>query len=134
MDTDSLIVYIKTDGIYKEIAEDVETRYDTSNYKLDGPLPKVKSKKVIGLMKDDLVGKIMTKFVRLQAKSYSYFIDDSSEDKKAKGTKQCVMKRKLKSENYKNWLEATKLENKLSDLEKNKIVIDNIKKNYKEFI
>ena len=44
------------------------------------------------------------------------------------------MKRKLKSENYKNWLEATKLENKISDLEKNKIVIDNIKKNYKEFI
>ena len=78
MDTDSLIVYIKTDGIYKEIAEDVETRYDTSNYKLDGPLPKVKSKKVIGLMKDDLVGKIMTKFVRLRAKSYSYLINDSS--------------------------------------------------------
>ena len=44
------------------------------------------------------------------------------------------MKRKLKSENYKNWLEATKLENKISDLEKSKIVIDNIKKNYKEFI
>ena len=78
MDTDSLIVYIKTDGIYKEIAEDDETRFDTSNYKLDRALPKVKRKKVIGLMKDDLVGKIMTKFVRLRAKSYSYLINDSS--------------------------------------------------------
>ena len=45
------IVYIKTDGIYKAIAEDVETRFDTSNYELDRSLPKGKNKKVIGLMK-----------------------------------------------------------------------------------
>ena len=38
--TDSFIVYIKTDDIYKDIAEDVETRFDTSNYELDRPLPK----------------------------------------------------------------------------------------------
>ena len=49
----SFIVYIKTDDIYKDIAEDVETRFDTSNYELDKPLPKVKNKKVIGLMKDE---------------------------------------------------------------------------------
>ena len=78
MDTDSFIVYIKTDDIYKDIAEDVETRFDTSNYELDRPLPKGKNKKVIGLMKDELGGKIMTKFVGLRAKTYSYLIDDGS--------------------------------------------------------
>ena len=46
-----------------DIAEDVETRFDTSNYELDRPLPKEKNKKVIGLIKDELCGKIMTKFV-----------------------------------------------------------------------
>ena len=69
MDADSFIVYIKTDDIYKVIAEDVEIRFDTSNYELDRPLPK--GKKIIGLMKDELVEKIMTKFVRLRAKTYS---------------------------------------------------------------
>ena len=44
MDTDSFIVYIKTEDIYKDIAEDVETRFDTSNYELDRPLPKGKNK------------------------------------------------------------------------------------------
>ena len=54
MDTDSFIVYIKRDDIYKDIAEDVETRFDTSNYELDRPLHKRKKKKVIGLIKDEL--------------------------------------------------------------------------------
>ena len=72
MDTDSFVVYIKTDDIYKNNAEDVETRFDTSNYELDRPLPRGKNKKVIGLMKDELGGKIMTKLVGLGAKSYRY--------------------------------------------------------------
>ena len=63
MDTDSFIVYRKTDDIYKDIARDVETRFNTSNYKLDRPLSKGENKKGIGLMKDELGGKIMTKFV-----------------------------------------------------------------------
>ena len=57
MDTDSFVVYIKTGDIYKDIAEDVETRFDTSNYELDRPLPKGKIKKVIGLMKDELLNR-----------------------------------------------------------------------------
>ena len=61
----------------------------------------------------------MTKFVGLRATSYSYLIDDGKEDKKAKGTKKCVIKRKLKFENYKNCLEATQLDNKIKYLEKN---------------
>ena len=92
MDTDSSTVYIKTDDNYKDIAEDVETRFDTSNYKLecnsiDKPLPKGKNKKVIGLIKDELGGKFITKFVRLTAKFYSYLINDGSEDQKQKAQK-----------------------------------------------
>ena len=123
MDMDSLIVYIKTDDIYKDIAEDVETKFDTSNCELDRPLPKGKNKKVIGLMKDELGGKIMTKFVGLRAKTYSCLMDDGSEYKKVKGIKKCVIKRKLMFENYKNCLKATELDNKMNYLEKNKINI-----------
>ena len=79
-------------------------------------------------MKDELGGKIVTKFVGIRAKTYSYLIDDNSEDKKAKGTKKCAIKRKLKFENYKNCLEATHLENKINHLEKNQIAIDSLKK------
>ena len=89
-----LIVHVKTDGIYKDIAEDIETRFDTSNFEIDRPLPKGKNKNVIGLMKDELGRKIVIKFVGLRAKTYSYLIDDGSEDKKAKGTKKCVKKKK----------------------------------------
>ena len=49
---------------------------------------------MIWLMKDEIGGKIITKFVGLRAKTYSYLIDDSSEDKKAKSTKNCVIKKK----------------------------------------
>ena len=122
------IVYIKTDDIYKDIAEGIETRFDNPNYELDRPLPKGKNKKVAGSMKDELGGKIMTKFVGLRAKTYSCLIADGSEDKKAKGTK------KLKFGNYKNCLEGPQLDNKLNYLEKNKINVDNLKKDHKEFI
>ena len=128
MDTCSFIVYIKTDYIYKNITADVESRFDTSSYELDRPYPKVKIKKVNGLMKDELAGKIMTKFVGLRAKTYSYLIDDGSDNKNAKGTKKCVIKRKLTIENYKSFLEATQLENKINHLEINKIDIDSLKK------
>ena len=123
MDTDSFIVYINIDDIYKDIAEDIETRFDTSNCELDRPLPKGKDKKVIELMKYKLGGKIMIKFAESRAKTYSYIIDNGSEGKKAKGTKMCVIKRKLKFENQENCLEVTQLENKVKHLEKNKIDI-----------
>ena len=77
------IVYIKTNDIYKDIAEDVETRFDISNYELHWPLPKRKKKKVILLMKNELGRKAMTKFVELNAKAYNYFIDDGSENRKS---------------------------------------------------
>ena len=60
IDTDSFIVHIKTKDMYANIAKDVEKRSDTTNYELERPLPKIKIKKVIKLMKDELGGKIMT--------------------------------------------------------------------------
>ena len=104
MDTDSFIINIKTEDFYKHIADDVEKRFDTSNYEFNRPLPKEKNKKVIGLMKDELGGKIMTEFVALRPKTYSYLVDDGNSDKKAKGTKKCVIKRRLKFSDYKGCL------------------------------
>ena len=77
---------IKTDDIYKDIVEDVETRFDTSNYEFDLCL-KEKIKKVIKLMTGKLGGKIMTKFFRLKTQTFSYLVADASEEKKAKGPK-----------------------------------------------
>ena len=104
MDTDSFIMHIKTENFYKDIADDVEKRFDTSNYECDRPVPKEKNRKVIGSMKDELGGKIMTKFVALRPKTYSYLMDDGGIDEKAKGTKKCVIKRRLKFNDYKDCL------------------------------
>ena len=110
MDTDSFIVHVEPEDIYKDIAEDVETGFDASDYELDRPLPKGKNEKLIGLMRDELGGKIMTKFVELRAKTYSDLIDDGSEAKKAKGTKNL--------KNYKSCLEGTQHNSKRNYLEK----------------
>ena len=67
-----IIIHIKIEDIYKDITNDVEKRFDTSNYEVNRPLPTEKNKKIIGLMKDELGGKIMTEFVALRPKIYSY--------------------------------------------------------------
>ena len=59
MDTDSFIIHTKTKDIYEDIADDVENRFDTSTYEVDRSLPRGMNKKVIGVMKDELGGKIM---------------------------------------------------------------------------
>ena len=104
MDTNSFVMHIKTEDFYNDIANDVEKRFDTSNYERDRPLPTGKNKKVIGLMKDELGGRIITEFVTLRPKTYSYLTDDFKEDKKAKGTKKCVIKRMIKFDDYKKCL------------------------------
>ena len=104
MDTDSFIMNIKTNDFYKDIASDVKNRFDTSNNEVNRPLPTGKNKKVIGLMKDELGGKIITEFVTLKPKTYSFLTDDGKEDKKAKGTKKCVMKKMIKFNDYKKCL------------------------------
>ena len=70
MDTGSFIVHVKTDDIYKNIAEVVETRSDTSNSEIERPLPKGKNEKVSGLMKDELGGQIKKEFVGLRVKKH----------------------------------------------------------------
>ena len=104
MDTDSFVMNIKTEDFHKDIANDVEKRFDTSNYEVDRPLPTGKNKKVIGLMKDELGGRIMTEFITLRPKAYTSLTDDGKEDKKAKGTKNCIIKRMIKFKDYKNCL------------------------------
>ena len=101
MDTDSLVYDIKTEDFYEDIADDVPARFDTSGYCPNRPLPVGLNKKVIGLMKDELGGKIMTEFVALRPKLYSYKVLDGSEDKKCKGIKKCVVKKTLTFEDYK---------------------------------
>ena len=106
MDTDSLIYNIKTKDFYADTADDVEEMFDTSGYakKDTRPLPIGKNKKVIGLMKEELGGKIMTEFVALRPKLYSYKKLDGAKDKNCKGIKKCVVKKTLTFEDYKNCL------------------------------
>ena len=104
MDTDSFVMNIKTNDFYKDIASDVEKRFDTSNYACNRPLPTGKNKKVIGIMKNELGGEIITEFITLRPKTYSYSTHDSKEGKKAKGTKKSVIKRMIKFDDYKNCL------------------------------
>ena len=113
MDTDSFVMHIKTNDFYKDIANDVENRFDTSNYEVNTsetsalarkPLPTGKNKKIIGLMKDELGGKIITEFVTLRPKTYSFLTGDGQEDKKAKGTKKCIIKKMIKFNDYKKCL------------------------------
>ena len=104
-------MHIKTDDFYKDINNDVDKWFDTSNYdKNDNrPLEIGKNKKVLGKFKDELGGKIMTKFVALRAKTYSFLIDKYTDEdyeknrivnKKTKGTKKCLVKRQILFNNY----------------------------------
>ena len=104
MDMDSFVMHIKTNDFYKDISDDVDNRFDTSNYKVKRPLPIGKNKKVIGLMKDELGGEIITEFIALRPKTYSYLTDNDKIDKKAEGTKKCVIKKMIKFDDYKKCL------------------------------
>ena len=101
---------IKTEDFYKDIANDVEKKYGTSNYNCKRPLPMGKNKKVISLMKDELGGKIMKKFIGLKPKCYVNLMDDDKVDKKAKRTKKCVIKKCIKFNNYEDCVKQKKKE------------------------
>ena len=104
MDMDSLVYEIKTEEVYTDIMDDIPARFDTSGYCPNRPLPVGLNKKVIGLMKDELGDKIMTEFVALRPKLYSYKKLDGSEDKKCKGIKKCIVQKTLTFEDYKTCL------------------------------
>ena len=104
MDTNSLVYHIKTEDFYADIADDVPARFDTSGYCPNRPLPVGLNKKVIGLMKDELGGAIMTEFVALRPKLYSYKKLNGSENKK------CIVKKTLTFEDYKICLSSDSTE------------------------
>ena len=93
----------ETEDFYKDIAGDVEAGFNTSGYVDDRPLPTGKNKKVIGLMKDELGGKVMKEFISLRPKMYSYRVG-KTEPKKCKGIKKCVVKKIITFDDYKNCL------------------------------
>ena len=98
-------INIFSEDFFEDIKNDVEGCFDTSNFDKNDKrsLPMCMNKKVIGMFKDELGGKIMKEFCALRAKTYAYLIDDDSE-KKAKAIKRFVIKRRLMSENYKDSL------------------------------
>ena len=106
MDTDSFVLNIFTKYFFEDINNDVERWFDTSNCdKNDKRPPQISvNKKLIGMFKDELGEKIMKEFCALRAKTYTYLMEDDSEHKKAKGTKKCIIKRRLMFENYKDSL------------------------------
>ena len=92
---------------------------------------------MIGLMKDELGQKIMKEQAALIAKTYSYLTDNNDIDKKADGTRKCVIERKLKFEGFKHSLEATQLGNKKKRLKKinlMQIVLEKITNNSSKVI
>ena len=100
IDTDSLIYDITMDDFCKDIADDVVARFNTSDYNPDRPLPVGLNKKVIGLMKDELGGGIMSECVTLRPRMYAYKVG-SSESKKCKGIKKCIVKKTISFQDYK---------------------------------
>ena len=104
VDIDSFVYEIETEDFYRDIEKDVKKRFDMSRYSRDDnrPLPIRENKKMIGLMNDELGGKITTEFVVLRAKMYTYRkIDKEVEEKPCKGTKKCIVSEGLTFDDYK---------------------------------
>ena len=95
MDTDSFVMMIKTDSFFKDINNDIEKYFDTSNFDKNDNKPLL-----IGRFKDEIGGKIISAFCALKAKTYAYKLDNDKEVKKAKGTKKCVVKRHITFNDY----------------------------------
>ena len=105
-DTDSLLYQITTEDFYKDISGDVRERFDTSNYPENHPsgIPTGINKKVLGMFKDETNGKIITEFVGLRAKLYSFKMEDGKENKRCKGVKKQVVEDSITHEDYKTCL------------------------------
>ncbi|CAH3194487.1 unnamed protein product [Porites evermanni] len=101
-DTDSLLYQIHTDDFYKDISNDIFEKFDTSDYPPDhkSGIPTGLNKKVIGVFKDEVAGKQITKFIGLRPKLYTFKIEDGSLTKKCKGVKKSVVKKGIDFENY----------------------------------
>ena len=106
MDTESFVINIFAEDFFEDINDDAKRWIDTSNYDKNDkrPLEIGVNKKVIGMFKDELGGKIVKGFGALRAKTCLYLMENDSEMKKAEGIKRCVIKRRLMFENYKDSL------------------------------
>jgi len=104
-DTDSLMYEIQTEDFYADISNDVEHKFDTSDYPEDhqSGIKTGINKKVIGMFKDEACGKQIKEFVGLRAKLYSYKMADE-EHKKCKGVKKKVVEQSITHDDYKNCL------------------------------
>ena len=100
-DTDSVIIHVTTEDIYADMMKHADL-YDTSNYSPDHQLFSDTNKKVIGKFKDELGGKVLTEFIGIRPKMYSYVGEDSG--KRAKGVKKSVLKKTITHEDHKNCL------------------------------
>ena len=109
-DTDSFLYEIETEDFYKDIAGDVQDRFDTSNYPEGHPsgIPTRINKKVLGMFKDEAAGENIKEFVGLRAKLYSYKMEEGEENKKCKGIKKAVVAKSIRHENYKTCLQTGK--------------------------
>ena len=109
-DTDSVVYDIQTNDVYADITEDVDGRFDTSEYPKDH-LPGIRTgvdKKVIEMYKDEVAGKQIEEFVGLRAKLYSHKMFDGDEHKKCKGIRRSVIKKTINTRNYKETLFSCK--------------------------
>ena len=113
--TDSLVYHIETGDFFRNIAGDVEKRFDTSTYSKDDkrPLQVGVNKKRLGVMKDELGDKIMTEFIGLRPKMYAYRKIGGEVDKRCKGTKKCVVKKRISFEDYKNYYETGRVQHRV---------------------
>ena len=105
-DTDSLCYEIETEDFFRDISPDVEKMFDTSGYPENHPsgIKSGLNKKVIGLFKDEVGGKIISEFVGLRSKLYAYKMFEGPESKKCKGVKKAVVKTVLTFDDYKDCL------------------------------
>ena len=106
-DTDSLCYEIQTEDFYKDITNDVDCLFDTSNISNDheSGLPNAVNQKVPGMFKDEAGGKIIEEFVGLRAKLYSYkMFESKKETKTCKGVKKVVVKNTISFDDYKKCL------------------------------
>ena len=106
-DTDSLLLEIQTEDVYKDMGASVDL-YDTSDYPKDHPQYSEENKKVVGKMKDECAGRIITEYVGLRPKMYSILEADGRNIKKAKGVKKSVVSHNIRHEDYEKTLSEKK--------------------------
>ena len=119
------------DNLNMEDINDIDYRHANNVFKVFKLENYKKNKKVIGLMKDELGGEIITELTALRPKTYSYLTDNDKIDKKAKGTKKCVINKMIKFNEYKKCLlndEVILKSQQIFTSKKHDVYIENVNK------